>query len=163
MYWPPGENGIWRVRARVPLNLCCGVRVSGTVRDVPDDQADDDIQAAIAGELRLLEPSVRQDPGEVAALLDPEFFEFGASGRRWERDAIIAALADEQAAPGEAAVADVSELAGIRLADGVVLVTYTSQGQDRRCRRSSIWRETPAGWRVCFHQGTVIPPPEGHH
>jgi hypothetical protein len=137
--------------------------VSGIVRDVPDDQADDDIQAAIAGELRLLQSSIRQDPGEVATLLDPGFFEFGASGRRWERDAMIAALADEQAAPGVTTVADVSELAGNRLADGVVLVTYISQGQDRRCRRSSIWRETPAGWRVCFHQGTVIPPPEDHH
>jgi len=54
-------------------------------------------------------------------------------------------------------IVDVCDLAGVHLADGIVLVTYTSQGGTRRCRRSSIWRRTSAGWRIYFHQGTVIP------
>ena len=118
---------------------------------------DEDVQAAIAGELRLLDPAVRQDPAQVAALLDPDFFEFGASGRRWLRAEMIAALAAERTPAGRPAVAAVSELTGTRLADGVVLVSYVSQHGGRRANRSSIWRRTPAGWRVCFHQGTVIP------
>lgn len=120
------------------------------------DEADDDVRAAIAGELRLLEPSVRRAPGQVEALLHPDFFEFGASGRRWDRREIVAALAAEPTPEAGRAVA--SELAGVRLADDIVLVTYVSQAGTRRCRHSSIWRRTPAGWRVYFHQGTVIPP-----
>lgn len=34
-------------------------------------------------ERALLDPSVRADPGRVAALLHPEFVEFGASGTVW--------------------------------------------------------------------------------
>ena len=61
----------------------------------PDDAADAEVQAAIAGELRLLEPAVRRDPRQVDALLHPDFFEFGASGHRWERREIIDLLAEE--------------------------------------------------------------------
>jgi hypothetical protein len=39
-----------------------------------------------------------------------------------------------------------------------VLVTYVSERGERRARRSSVWRKTEDGWRVYFHQGTLIPP-----
>ena len=122
--------------------------------------ADDDeaVAAAIAGELRLLDPAVRRAPEQVADLLHPDFLEFGASGRRWSRPDIIEELAAEQHPGGQQAVAQVSELTGTRLAPDVVLVTYVSQSESRRCHRSSVWRQTPAGWRVFFHQGTIIPP-----
>lgn len=71
---------------------------------------------------------------------------------------MIEALAAEQSPAGQDAVAAVSDLAGTRLADDVVLVTYVSQRESRRCNRSSLWRRTPEGWRVYFHQGTIIPP-----
>jgi hypothetical protein len=122
------------------------------------DQADADVQAAIAGELRLLEPSVRQAAEKVEALLHPDYFEFGASGRRWDRCGIVEMMTAEHAPAGEQTAVVVSELAGVRLADGIVLVTYISQDSQRRCRRSSLWRQTTAGWRVYFHQGTTIPP-----
>ena len=47
----------------------------------------------LALEERLLDPTVRAVPGEVRALLAPEFIEFGASGRVFDRDAILAMLA----------------------------------------------------------------------
>jgi len=37
-------------------------------------------QLAIDNELALLTPAVRGNPCKVAALLDPEFYEIGASG-----------------------------------------------------------------------------------
>jgi hypothetical protein len=123
----------------------------------PDQAADADVGAAIAAELRLLEPAVRRDSRQVDALLHPDFVEFGVSGRRWERREIIDALAEEDRGGGADLVVAVSELAGRRLADGLVLVTYISEDDQRRCRRSSIWRRTEAGWRVLFHQGTLIP------
>lgn len=118
------------------------------------NDADEDVQAAIAGELRLLDPAARDLPDEVGALLDPDFSEFGASGRRWTRQEIIEDLAAEQTGTGQAMIVAVSDLAGIRLAEGIVHVTYTSQDATRRCHRSSIWRRTCGGWRIYFHQGT---------
>jgi hypothetical protein len=50
----------------------------------------EDIRAAVTGELRLLEPAVRGSAAEVEALLHPEFFEFGGSGRHWDRAAMVA-------------------------------------------------------------------------
>jgi len=111
-----------------------------------------DLQPAIDGELRLLRPEVRQSPAALEALLDPDFFEFGASGRRWNRRETIAMLAAEDREPGVA-----HDVAAIRIAARVVLVTYTSQDEERRCHRSSLWRETAAGWQMVFHQATLIP------
>ncbi len=110
------------------------------------------MDAAVAGELRLLDPEVRGDPDRVSALLDPDFFEFGASGRRWDRTTVLDVVtpAEEEPAIG------VSELSGTVLADGLVQVTYVSELCGRRARRSSLWRRTPDGWRLYFHQGTVI-------
>lgn len=125
---------------------------------MPADDSDEAVRAAIAGELRLLELAVRNSPEQVAELLHPEYFEFGASGRRWDRESIIAELAAEQSPSGQDAVAAVSDLAGTRIRADVVLVTYVSQRETRRCHRSSLWRQTPDGWRVYFHQGTIIPP-----
>jgi hypothetical protein len=120
------------------------------------DERDSDLQLAIDGELRLLQAQTRQTPAEVAALLDPEFFEFGASGRRWSRPAIIEMLASESSEAGEVAIA--LDVAATRIGPGIVLVTYISESDERRCYRSSIWRRTATGWRVLFHQGTPIPP-----
>jgi hypothetical protein len=101
---------------------------------------------------------VRGDAEKVDALLHPDFFEIGASGRRWDRPDIMDMMTAEQAAASAERAVAVSDLAGVRLADGVVLVTYTSEVGQRRCHRSSLWLRTAAGWRVYFHQGTVIPP-----
>ncbi|WP_370626547.1 DUF4440 domain-containing protein [Streptomyces sp. NBRC 110035] len=52
--------------------------------------------AAVEAELKLLDPEVRRSPERVGELLHPEFVEIGASGRVWDRDAIIALLAGER-------------------------------------------------------------------
>jgi hypothetical protein len=48
-------------------------------------ETDEGVQAAVAGELRLLKVSVRQSQPEVAAILHSDFFEFDPSGKRWDR------------------------------------------------------------------------------
>jgi hypothetical protein len=117
--------------------------------------ADQDVQTVIELELRLLQPGIRAEPGEVEALLHPGFSEFGASGRRWGRTEMIAALAAEQPA-GQEPVVTATEMAGTRLGDDAIHLTYVSQRADRRALRSSIWLRTPDGWRVYFHQGTLM-------
>ena len=110
------------------------------------------VAVAVERELRLLDPEVRSSPELVGALLHPEFHEFGASGRHWDRASIIAALADE-ADTGAGPIA-VSEMKGVELAPGLVHLTFDTEHNGRRTHRSSLWRLTGSGWLVYFHQWT---------
>ncbi|MGV9255673.1 nuclear transport factor 2 family protein [Streptomyces sp. NPDC003697] len=111
------------------------------------------VRAAIEGELRLLDPEVRADPTRVLELLDPEFIEFGASGRRWDVESVLTVTSGGSVSP-ESPV-KVSEMSGVVLAPGVVHLTYFADNQGRRAWRSSLWRLTETGWRMYFHQGTL--------
>lgn len=115
---------------------------------------DEDVQVVIGLELRLLQPQVRASAGELERLLHPDFYEFGAAGRRWDRPETILALTRERPL-GEDAPVTAADITGIRLADDVVHVTYLSRRDQRSARRSSIWLRTGAGWRLYFHQGTL--------
>ncbi|MEU0969282.1 DUF4440 domain-containing protein [Streptomyces sp. NPDC005917] len=110
------------------------------------------VQAAIDGELRLLDPEVRASPDLVLELLDPEFTEIGASGRRWDAVSILTVTSGGSVSP--ASPVQVSEMSGTVLAPGVVHLTYFGDNQGRRVWRSSVWRLTETGWRMYFHQGT---------
>jgi hypothetical protein len=48
-----------------------------------------------AAESELLTSTTRRDSARVRQLLHPDFVEIGRSGRRWTREEIVAALADE--------------------------------------------------------------------
>jgi hypothetical protein len=116
------------------------------------DEGEQAVQAAIDGELRLLDPEVRASPACVLELLDPEFTEIGASGRRWDVESILT-VTSAGSVSAESPV-EVSEMSGALLAPGVVHLTYYSDNQSRRAWRSSLWRLTETGWRMYFHQGT---------
>jgi hypothetical protein len=117
-------------------------------------QPDEDVQMVIGLELRLLQPQVRASAGELERLLHPDFHEFGASGRKWDRPGTILALTRERPPAGDAP-ATASEITGVRLSGDVVHVTYLSRRDQRSARRSSIWLRTGAEWRLYFHQGTL--------
>lgn len=86
----------------------------------------------------------------------PDFWEVGASGRRYSRDYVLAELEKRQQAP----TADVWEATGFHcreLARDVYLLTYLLfQHNERLTRRSFIWQRTPEGWKIVFHQGTIV-------
>ncbi|MGW1143542.1 nuclear transport factor 2 family protein [Streptomyces sp. NPDC002454] len=111
------------------------------------------IEAAIQGELRLLDPDVRPSPDLVGALLHPEFTEIGASGRLWDRASIIAALADRPVAGGVRPITT-SRMRGVRLAPDWVHLAFDTDNNGRLAHRSSLWRRTGTGWQLYFHQGT---------
>ncbi|WP_405687327.1 DUF4440 domain-containing protein [Streptomyces sp. NBC_00057] len=117
------------------------------------DESERAVQAAIEAEMRLLDPDVRASSALVSELLDPEFLEIGASGRRWDATSILTVTSDGSVAP-EAPV-KVSDMSGAVLAPGIVHLTYFADHSGRRAWRSSVWRLTEAGWRMYFHQGTL--------
>jgi hypothetical protein len=112
------------------------------------------VQEAVDAELRLLDPEVRASPALVSGLLDPQFIEFGASGRRWDAGSILSVTSGGTVS-SESPVR-VDEMAGVVLAPGVVHLTYFSDNQGRRAWRSSLWRLTETGWRLYFHQATPV-------
>lgn len=45
-----------------------------------------------------------------------------------------------------------------KLAENVYFLTYTLLQGERKTRRATIWQNTPVGWKIVFHQGTVVSP-----
>ena len=84
-------------------------------------------------------------------MLHPDFTEFGASGRIWDRESVTEAMAAD---PGEPTQAE--EMRGFRLAPEVVLLTYRVNRTDRASLRSSIWMVLDGRWALVFHQGTPV-------
>jgi hypothetical protein len=85
-----------------------------------------------------------------------DFWEIGASGRRYGREQVLHALEKRYAVPHD----DIWETTNFdcrKLAEHVYLLTYNLlQNNERRTRRSTIWQHTPDGWKIVFHQGTII-------
>jgi hypothetical protein len=85
-----------------------------------------------------------------------DFWETGASGRRYSRQFVLDELEKRFAAPHED-VWETSEFQCRRLGEDLYLLTYTLlQDHVRLTRRATIWRKTPEGWKIVYHQGTVV-------
>ncbi|WP_405526971.1 nuclear transport factor 2 family protein [Streptomyces avidinii] len=121
----------------------------------------DEVGAAIAGELRLMDPGVRMSQSLVRQLLDPHFVEVGASGRRWTYEEMLAALPDMDGSAKDGPRYEPSEMTGVVLAPGLVHLTYETVIDGNRARRSSLWRRQGAGaqWQMYYHQATPCPRP----
>ena len=85
-----------------------------------------------------------------------DFWETGASGRRYSRQFVLDELEKRFAAPHED-VWETSEFQCRRLGEDTYLLTYTLlQDRVRVTRRASIWRKTIDGWKIVYHQGTIV-------
>jgi hypothetical protein len=105
-------------------------------------------------EEELWREETRFDISYMEQVLAEDFFEFGRSGRVYNRDDILATprqLLD--------AVLPLPDFDVRLLAEDVALVTYNSvityDGSLEKGRRSSIWTRTSTGWQLRFHQGTA--------
>ena len=88
-------------------------------------------------------------------LLAPEFWEVGASGKKYSRQFVLDVLDERQRNP----VAEAWQATNFYLqevAANTFLLTYTLQQSTRTTRRSTLWRDTPTGWNLVYHQGTVV-------
>jgi hypothetical protein len=110
-------------------------------------------------ERSLLDADVRGSRERLDRLLEPGFFEYGGSGRVYDRAGIVEALVAAARTPSTA------ELSADRfdahpLGPDVVLLTFRTTRRDApgaapvHALRSSIWRRTEGRWRLVFHQAT---------
>lgn len=85
-----------------------------------------------------------------------DYWETSASGRRYSRQAVLDGLVERFSAPHD----DVWETRDFhchRLSEDTYLLTYTLlQDHQRLTRRATIWRSTADGWKIVYHQGTIV-------
>ncbi|RFU85045.1 nuclear transport factor 2 family protein [Streptomyces triticagri] len=120
-------------------------------------ETDAAVREAIECELRLLAPEVRRSPELLGSLLHPQFTEFGYSGRRWNRESIVAELTER---PVPVRPVTTTGMQGVRLADDLVHLTFDTDHNGRLAHRSSLWRRTGDGWLLWFHQATPFRRPQ---
>lgn len=125
------------------------------------DPVDPSLLLAVRDELAAREPIFhRPEHGVTRAdferITEPDFWEIGASGARYSRAFVLDELDRRRAAP-RAEHWETSEFECRPLAPDLYLVTYTLlQEGTRLSRRATIWRRTGDGWKIVFHQGTLV-------
>ena len=91
-------------------------------------------------------------------LMAPDYWEVGASGRRYGRAFILQTLADNPPVDATTVGWRISGHALRALAPDTYLLTYSLRQSDRLTRRSTLWHRSPTGWTILYHQGTVVTP-----
>lgn len=117
---------------------------------------------AVRDELMRREPlfhraefgTTREDFERMTA---PEFWEVGASGRRYSRQFVLDVLEERYEKPMEA-VWEIGDFHCLEIATDNYLISYTLIQGERVTRRTTIWRRTAEGWQILFHQGTIVAP-----
>jgi hypothetical protein len=93
---------------------------------------------------------------DFESMTDEDFWETGASGRCYSRRFVLDELEKRLSVP-HADVWETSDFQCRRLGEDTYLLTYTLlQDHVRLTRRSTIWRRTPDGWKIVYHQGTIV-------
>jgi len=91
---------------------------------------------------------------ERATALD--FWEVGASGRRYSREFILGMRRQDQLVDADQAGWKVTGFGLRRLGPDCYLLTYTLDQAGRLTRRATIWERTSDAWRILYHQGTIV-------
>lgn len=100
-------------------------------------------------------PELGTTRADFERMMVQDFWEVGASGRCYAREYVLTEL--EKRYAGEYKnVWEATDFHCRKLAEDVYLLTYTLLQGPRKTRRSTIWQRTPAGWRIVFHQGTIV-------
>jgi hypothetical protein len=126
----------------------------------PSLTTDPELQEVLA-ELSAREPIFHRTEfgttlSDFKKMTTEDFWETGASGRRYSREFVLDELEKRFANPHED-VWETGEFQCRKLGGETWLVTYTLlQDKVRLTRRATIWRKTPEGWKIVYHQGTVV-------
>ena len=118
---------------------------------------------AVLGELKPLEPifhtpAFGKNLADYEKRMHEDYWETGASGKRYSRAYILNILAARAPNPDELRWRT-TDFFVREVAPDNYLLTYTLNQDERVSRRASWWRRTPKGWQVLYHQGTLVESP----
>jgi hypothetical protein len=92
---------------------------------------------------------------DLENMMAADYWEVGAPGRRYSRDYVLDVL-EKRYGTDDADIWEAMDFHCRQLARDVYLLTYTLLQEERKTRRSTIWQRTETGWKIVFHQGTVV-------
>jgi hypothetical protein len=104
-------------------------------------------------------PELGTTRADFEAATAPDFWEVGASGRRYSRDHVLDVLEDRHQVASHLALEDTWEATDFACRDlggDSYLLTYTLLQGQRKTRRATIWRRSAGDWKIVFHQGTLV-------
>lgn len=94
--------------------------------------------------------------GEFDRMMADDFWEVGASGAKYSRHFVLDTLEHRHKSPVLEQLV-VTDFACRCVSADTYLVTYQLlQDGGRRTRRSTLWQHSEDGWKILYHQGTVI-------
>lgn len=100
-------------------------------------------------------PDLGTSRADFESMVASDFWEVGASGRKYSRSAILDILEARHSGP-VVECCHLSDFACRRLAPNLYLATYELDQEGRRSRRSTIWRLDGHDWKIVYHQGTLM-------
>lgn len=146
---------------RYPVKVIDGPVSVEELKSLPNpDFTTKDEHREVMAELMAREPLFhREEFGltqeDYERMTEPDFWEVGASGRRYSREHIVESLGTryENLAHETWYIEDFQCR---QIAEDSYLVTYTLSQDDRETRRSTIWRRSNNDWKIFYHQGTLV-------
>jgi hypothetical protein len=111
-------------------------------------------------ELNRLEPifhtaATGPERHKYEPLIAVDFWEIGASGKRYDRETVLKTLAEREIA-GIFEQLSPEDFDCAVLEANCFLVRYLLRQGPRVTRRASIWKRTNVGWQIAYHQGTIV-------
>ncbi|GGA51543.1 DUF4440 domain-containing protein [Dyella nitratireducens] len=92
---------------------------------------------------------------DFEAMTEPDFWEVGASGQRYSREYVLDVLEERYQQPFDDDW-ETSDFHCQEIAAENYLLTYTLKQGQRVSRRTTLWRHTAQGWKIVYHQGTLV-------
>ena len=100
-------------------------------------------------------PELGTTRADFEAQTADDFWEVGASGRRYSRAFVGATLEERSSRPHDDPW-ETSEFHCRELAEGTYALTYTLRQRERVTRRLTLWRKVGGVWKILYHQGTLV-------
>ena len=92
-----------------------------------------------------------------------EFWEVGASGRRYNREYVLDEVVKRYENPQYRGIHSppentwkIEDVYCIEIAPDNYLFTYTLIQDERVSRRATLWRRCAKDWKIVYHQGTLV-------
>ncbi len=117
--------------------------------------ADDVLSELLAREPIFHRPQFGTTREDYLAQTAEDYWEVGASGAVYDRAHVIDTLVARGKVAGDEDWV-VSDARLRRLSPETFALTYRLDQAGRLTRRLTLWRRDPDGWRILYHQGTII-------
>ena len=123
---------------------------------MPERPALDDVKAELlAREPIFHRPELGTSREAYLLQTAEDFWEVGASGRVYDRLDVVEALVRRGKVPGDEHWV-LSEARCRQLGPETYALTYRLDQAGRLTRRLTLWRRDADGWKILYHQGTII-------